>query len=1700
MNFGGSTSETSKSNLLSTLGSRFGAGSFFSAWTGSKPETDKPKEPEKKEETATSPWGLDRPRPGKKDKTGPSFGGFNEVQETNVEEKKEDSFDFGFGSTGKKDSKKKKTSIWDPEPEKDEPLVDKLNPGSTAVNDPWQAWGAKKKGTTTAASEPEKIEPMVETPPTNDLLASSSKKSKKKKNGIIEEVKEPDPPPAPEPEPEPAADDGWSWGGTKKDKTTGKSAKESDSVPEVANKKEEDDFWGTIATSKKDKKKKNKIAVAEPKPEPPTVPEPEPEPEPEPVVEPEPEKKADDGLGAWGVSTTTTSKKKGKKGKVIEEVKRLEPEPEPPTIPDPVPDPPVEPEKEDDWGGAWGVTTKKKGKKSKVVEEVKDTEPVPEPGPEPPAEPDKKEESWGGWGVTTSKKDKKKKKGAIEEIALEPEPKPEPEPEPIAVPDPPKKEIEDIWNIGTTSKDKKKKKKKGALETELEPEPPVPEPIREPTPEPEPEPEKNADDEFWAGLGPGGKKDKKKKKKGAAEESPKEPEPEAIQHGETALDDWGSAWGTSSNDKKKKGILDDFASKELNTDSLAQNDDDPWTSKEKKKSKNAITIEESFKEKERDPVPGSKYGSQESGSSAWSFWGATKKPTKKAKEEPPPPPVEESDGWLNWGKKKLKASLVENEKELDHQDHHDAPPAVPEAPGAADGDDFWGSFSASKDKTGSSLMPDSIEEPKNDDPWGFATSKKDKKKKGSKNIAIEIENGSHLNGVKPDSVEESRGGKHDYDDWGWGNMKGQKHSPPPAPTPPSLNMSLSGQELDGNVWDDAAKAEEDERAAAEAEAELAAEIAAEEDEIKKLTAKSKKKKKLNRADQERLDELLENAARRAEVKAAKEAEEAAQREADEKAAAEALEAEQKAAAEALEAEEKAAAEAREAEEKAAAEALEAEIAAEEAEIAALTAKSKKKKKFTKNDQKRLDELTERASARAEKAALDADKDAEADEEAAREAEEREAEEQAAREAEEQEAREAEELAAREAEEKAAREAEEEAAREAEEQAKREREEAEAAAKKKSKKSSKAEEKKSKSSSKSKKEKEKEEREKEKERERLEREKEEREREEREEREREEDEEKENNKYDDDDDDLDLDNLDLAPEQVDELLSGFSSPVPKSPPITSKADAFSFWGAKPKSSSPERVLEDAAIDDAPSSFKVTTTDDDWMKPKKTKVKGSKLSEKLRKFEPAKEEDDDDLIDALAAPPPPPRVPAAPPTEERSSRDLLPGAFPDEQDENEIIEIVDMAPVERKKKGKKSKSKAVEVPPPPPAIAIPPPPPEVPIPPPAAPDAPDAAEAPDAPPTPPPEIKSSKKERAKINRDAGASWGMWSASPRKEERRPKPKPEEKRPRKEREKEKSSSSKGSSSDRDTRTEERREKKSAPTPKQRTNSIFQSTPPISRSMSTREKRPGATRSSSRRHSLEMTSGLVSPPPEEIPVMSSKAAKVFGVDKSQKSHSRKISNARFLDDEDIVMTTEAPPSPERTARKRSKPKAEEEMFMTDGGFPIDATPLKRSNSSAKKGLAGLFGGLKSTPRTEMRPEPPRRRSTYYTTDDEIRPDKRAKGSSRDYRGIDVDAMTMRKLAAPPVEQPVVVRNTATSMPRWRMTDDDVAPTARNESVVTNEIEETNGIEGTEEIVVWVVRTAVVMAETGHASLSSPTRLPEAAGGGSSPAPDSLED
>lgn len=391
-------------------------------------------------------------------------------------------------------------------------------------------------------------------------------------------------------------------------------------------------------------------------------------------------------------------------------------------------------------------------------------------------------------------------------------------------------------------------------------------------------------------------------------------------------------------------------------------------------------------------------------------------------------------------------------------------------------------------------------------------------------------------------------------------------------------------------------------------------------------------------------------------------------------------------------------------------------------------------------------------------------------------------------------------------------------------------------------------------------------------------------------------------------------------------------------------------------------------------------------RKSGVPKSKIADRLKAFE-------------AVPPPPPPPPPLAAPVEEiktkrKSKKVDIPGSFPDEYDEghpDDIIEVIEM-PVRSKKSSSKKSSrvKADDAP-----IPIPPPPPAV----------------PDAPISPLPEVKKEgKKERPKINREGGSSWGTWTAStPRDKDKKtsksksmenPKTARKEQSP----EKEGQLSAKESSSDKAERAEKRNKDKDkskdmakdVDTPRPKLKSIFASTPPISRSASTRDKRHKEGRSS-RRPSVDITSSLASPPSEEMPEEGSKAAKVLGIGASiglGRSTSKRKNSSRPAEDEDIVIVDAADAeSPEKSSRRRASkvrfsntldrlPRLyadsasvqsyhhDDDVVMIDVADATPAPGLKRSNTtgSTRKGFGGLFGGLLSKP-----PAEPKRRNTYHT-------------------------------------------------------------------------------------------------------------------------------
>ena len=173
-----------------------------------------------------------------------------------------------------------------------------------------------------------------------------------------------------------------------------------------------------------------------------------------------------------------------------------------------------------------------------------------------------------------------------------------------------------------------------------------------------------------------------------------------------------------------------------------------------------------------------------------------------------------------------------------------------------------------------------------------------------------------------------------------------------------------------------------------------------------------------------------------------------------------------------------------------------------------------------------------------------------------------------------------------------------------------------------------------------------------------------------------------------------------------------------------------------------------------------------------------------------------------------------------------------------------------------------------------------------------------PTPPPEpvaAKPAKKERARVVKNEGASsWGFWGATPKKDVKKdvlskddaelPPLKPKEKKPApglsrskstktaKEKDKEIEKSSRSSGSD-------EKEKKSESRPSKSRGSsfggFFGGPPPVRAKTVRRNSTAASKTASSRRPSIDVDAiGLPSPPAGETPEMSSKAAKVMGTAK----------------------------------------------------------------------------------------------------------------------------------------------------------------------------------------------------------------------------------
>ena len=244
--------------------------------------------------------------------------------------------------------------------------------------------------------------------------------------------------------------------------------------------------------------------------------------------------------------------------------------------------------------------------------------------------------------------------------------------------------------------------------------------------------------------------------------------------------------------------------------------------------------------------------------------------------------------------------------------------------------------------------------------------------------------------------------------------------------------------------------------------------------------------------------------------------------------------------------------------------------------------------------------------------------------------------------------------------------------------------------------------------------------------------------------------------------------------------------------------------------------------------------------------------------------------------------SPPFTQQKDTSTVPGSFPGESPDDDLLDLLDPPPEEKKtaKKSAKSKKEPKQD---------------------SMMDMMDEfnfdAPAPEAPPTPPAEpvsTKPAKKERARVVKNEGASsWGFWGAAPKKDTKKDvpskddaevPPKPKEKKPVpglgrskstktvKEKDKEVEKSSKSSGSD-------EKEKKSESRPSKSRGSsfggFFGGPPPVRAKAVRRNSTAASKTASSRRQSMDMDAiGLPSPPAEDAPEMSSKAAKLMGTAK----------------------------------------------------------------------------------------------------------------------------------------------------------------------------------------------------------------------------------
>ncbi|KAI9837922.1 MAG: hypothetical protein M1837_002661 [Sclerophora amabilis] len=571
---------------------------------------------------------------------------------------------WGGWATGvKKDKKKGKTAIADPKIIDDIDQIVDLSPAAkaatsaTADDDDWNDWSTsknKKKGknTTLIGKKPEDLEPLPPPPPPappapaanaeDELSYGASKKDKKKKGRGSTDAA----PPSTDPsftldeiaDPKISVlDDEWGsgWGFSSKQKKKGTkdaaidvlgdsaaaSTLQSNSVIEP---KVEDDTWGIWGSAKD--KKKGKRGAQDPPPPAPTPPNqgltPEPTPSPAPV---------EAGDDEW--ATFTTSKSKGKKG-----AKKTAAGPEAAEAKG-LKSKPLIRDMHNEDNDIMAIIDEANGATDPILDDLVDLD---DGGPEPAAKAAKN--FWGGGlgAASTTKTTKEKEKDKKERLKKEKEEKERLEKESKEKEKKEKKEKEEKERKEKEEKDKivreekekkakeekekkakddKEKKVKDEKEKKLKEE----KERKEREKKEKEEKEKRAKEEKEKKV-----REEKEKKEKEKEEKEKRAKEEKVKLEKARLEKLSKKSTTKSppaakDESAPEGdeiALDKKDSKAKSGPSLSKLDSN-------KSTKSAKSVGNAMKDIAEEPVVDQPIEKEKRKDDAWSFWGSSRKPTKK---------------------------------------------------------------------------------------------------------------------------------------------------------------------------------------------------------------------------------------------------------------------------------------------------------------------------------------------------------------------------------------------------------------------------------------------------------------------------------------------------------------------------------------------------------------------------------------------------------------------------------------------------------------------------------------------------------------------------------------------------------------------------------------------------------------------------------------------------------------------------------------------------------------------------------------------------------------------------------------------------------------------------------------------------------------------------------------------------------------